>query len=120
MLAFAVKVLEGYWPRPADQYPEHERDDLGTCRIEGVFGGQFARTLLLWGKHGDYPAMLNVRREMPHANLEVLSYGDLLIALLELGGGGGAHTYRLMGGVDVCGAIARTTIQWAKSIEEWS
>lgn len=31
MIDFAKKVLEGYWPKPADQFPPYEREDLGSC-----------------------------------------------------------------------------------------
>lgn len=116
MIAFAKQVLEGYWPKPASEFKECERDDLGTARIEGVFGGGFRRTLELWGLHGDYSAMMNV-----HGRL-LLSYGDVLIAFLELGEGGACNTFNAMkgDGDNIHVALAKTTIEWAKRIEEWA
>lgn len=120
MLRFAGHVIEGYWPRPADQFPEHEREALGTCRIEGTFKGQFRRTLETWGAHhcsGTGATMRCVHRT------KRLSYGDVLIAFLELGAGGACFTYNATrspdGDDDICIALAKTTIEWAKFIEEW-
>lgn len=117
MVDFAKKILEGYWPKAADQFTEYERDDLGTCRLEGTFQGRFRRTLELWGQHGDYGHMLNTR---PDARRDLLSYGDILIAFIEMGHGGSVFTYQAMGGTDICRAMAVTTLEWSKRVEEWA
>lgn len=117
MVTFAKQILEGYWPKPATEFSEHERDDLGTARLEGTFGGRYRRTLELWGMHGDYGHMLNTKR--PNER-EILSYGDILIAFIEMGHGGSVFTYLAMGGTDICRSMAVTTITWAKRVEEWT
>lgn len=118
MVDFAIKIMDGYWPKPAAEFPAEERDDLGSARIEIAYDGKFRRTLEMWGMHGDYAA-LKATNALPRTSPAPLSYGDILIAFLELGEGGAPNTYIHLGGQDLHGDIAKTTIAWARCVEEW-